>query len=851
MFRRIFWKLSLSLVIVIWALASLYPLKDREFPEYVREAVSARNEEFGALLSRAVDRVQSGQSHSVFVALKQIANEEKVDLSVYFPDMNLEKSLRNVEKRNNILMDELLSRSKGRLQLGLDLKGGVAVMLEVAEQPQAGEGVEERKEKLSKAIEIIGTRINAFGVAEPVIRPVGENRIEVQLPGVSTKDNPEILNAIKKPARLDFRLVHPFLSPESTPPGEIPAGYEVMTLEHENRTGQIVTEDLFVKRIPEMTGEMVSDSFPMVDEFGRFRIILKFTSDGQKRFGDVTGTIADSNRRTGTTGRLAIVLDGKLYSAPTVRERIDSDSAEITGQFTQREAFELANVLNNPLEFELAVRTQYEVGPTLAADAISSGVKAAVIGTGAVVLFMLVYYTVGGVVAVVTIAINLLIVLGVLASFGATLTMPGIAGIVLTVGMAVDANVLIFERIREELAFGKTLKAALESAFEKVLSTIVDANLTTLITSAVMIALGTGPVKGFGVTLTIGVFSTVFSALIVSRLILDILIDSEFVKKFPMVKAVRNPVRDYLRFAKPVFIGALVVVGIGIAEVIIKNDKIYGIDFLGGDELIVGYAEKIDASAIRVVAANGGHGEVNPIYQSELGGGGEVLRLQAEVGKARAIFDDLAAAYPAAKLEILGGDSIGPSIGREVQWNAFLAIGISLIGILLYVAFRFEIGFGVGAVVSTLHDILITIGLFVLTDRQFTAPMVAAILLVAGYSINDTIVIFDRIREELKTNLTASLRDVINIAVDHVFSRSIVTSGTTFMAALSLYLFGGGVINDLAFTFLIGVVVGTFSSFFIATPVFFWWHKGDRRHVEDHRDLAPKYEWEGSSKASQ
>lgn len=851
MFRRIFWKLSLSLVIVIWALTSLYPLKDRDFADQVREEVTARNDEFGALLSRASERVQSGQSHSLFVALKQIANEEKIDLSVYFPDINLEKSLRNIEKRNNILMDELLRRSKGRLQLGLDLRGGVAVMLEVAEQPVAGEGVEERQEKLSKAIEIIGSRINAFGVAEPVIRPVGDNRIEVQLPGVSTKDNPEILNAIKKPARLDFKLVHPFLSPESAPAGEIPPGYEVMTLEHESRSGEISTEDLFVKRIPEMTGEMVSDSFPMVDEFGRFRIILKFTSEGQKRFGDITGAIAESNQRTGTVGRLAIVLDGQLYSAPTVRERIDSDSAEISGQFTQREAFELANVLNNPLEFELAVRTQYEVGPTLAADAISSGVKAAVIGTGAVILFMLVYYTVGGLVAVITIAINLLIVLGVLASFGATLTMPGIAGIVLTVGMAVDANVLIFERIREELAFGKSLKAALESAFDKVLSTIVDANLTTLITSAVMIAFGTGPVKGFGVTLTIGVFSTVFSALIVSRLILDILIDSEFVKKFPMVKAVRNPVRDYLRFAKPVFIGALVVVGIGIAEVIIKDDRIYGIDFVGGDELVVGYAEKLDASAIRVVAANGGHGEVNPVYQSELGGGGEVLRLQAEVGKARAIFDDLAAAYPAAQLEILGENSIGPSIGEEVQWNAFMAIGISLVGILLYVAFRFEIGFGVGAVVSTLHDILITIGLFVLTDRQFTAPMVAAILLVAGYSINDTIVIFDRIREELKANLTASLRDVINIAVDNVFSRSIITSGTTFMAALSLYIFGGGVINDLAFTFLIGVVVGTFSSFFIATPVFFWWHKGDRRHVEDHKDLAPKYEWEGSSKASQ
>jgi len=851
MFRRIFWKLSLSLVIVLWAILSLYPLKDRPFTDYAKGEVSAQSVEFGRLMERASERVASGRNQSVFVALKQIANEEKTDLSKFFPHINLEKSLRNIEKRNNILLDELLKRSKGSLQLGLDLRGGVAFTLEVTEPPKTGEPTSARQEKLSKAIEIISTRINAFGVAEPVVRPIGDNRIEVQLPGVSTKDNPEVVNALKKPARLDFRLVHPTLTPAMVGPNDLPPGYEVMTLEQEGKTGQTVSEDLFVKRIPDMTGDGVSDSFPMMDEFGRFRIILRFTSEGSKRFSDVTGAIADENRRTGQTGRLAIVLDGKLYSAPTVRERIDSNSAEITGSFTQREAFELANVLNNPLDLPLEIKEQYEVGPTLAADAISSGVKAAIIGTALVIGFMVVYYTIGGVVAVITIAVNLLIVLGVLASFGATLTMPGIAGIVLTVGMAVDANVLIFERIREELALGKNLKAALESAFDKVLSTIVDANFTTLITSAVMIAFGTGPVKGFGVTLTIGVFSTVFSALIVSRLILDMLIDSDFVAKFPMVKAVHNPVKDYLRFAKPVFICSWIIVAIGIAEVVIKQDKIYGIDFIGGDELVVSYAQHIDSSAIRNVANQGGYGEVNPLYQSELGGDREILRLQTEVGKSKEFFASLTAAFPAANLEILGENSIGPSVGEEIQWNAFLAIGISLIGILLYVAFRFEMGFGVGAVVSTLHDILITIGVFVLTDRQFTAPMVAAILLVAGYSINDTIVIFDRIREELKTNLTASLRDVINIAVDRVFSRSLITSGTTFLAAVSLFIFGGGVINDLAFTFMIGVVVGTFSSFFIATPVFYWWHKGDRRHVEDHKDIAPKYEWEGSSKASQ
>ena len=495
MFRQNLWKLLLSIAIVIWAVAELIPLKDRPFDGYIRSVARASPSEFAAVMRQADERVASKQAPSVFVALKEIGREQKLDLSKFFPQIRLEASLKNVERRNNILLDELLKRSKGRLQLGLDLKGGVAFTLEVAERA-AGTSQRDSEQKLSKAIEIISARINSLGVAEPIVRPVGNNRIEVQLPGVTTKDNPEIVSSLKKPARLDFRLVYPNGTPETIPLSEAPPGYEPMTLEQEGRNGEIRTSELYVKRIPEMTGEALSDAYATMDEFGRFKILLRFTKEGAKRFADVTRAIADEGKRTGRLGQLAIILDGKLYSAPSVHEEIPSGSAEITGSFTQREAIELANVLNNPLDLPLEIKEQYEVGPSLAQDAIDSAVRASVIGTVLVAAFMITYYSVGGIIAVATLAVNVTIILGVLSSIGATMTLPGLAGIVLTIGMAVDANILIFERMREELHLGKTLKTAVVAGYDKAFFTIVDAHVTQLGICAIMIWLGTGPVKG-------------------------------------------------------------------------------------------------------------------------------------------------------------------------------------------------------------------------------------------------------------------------------------------------------------------------------------------------------------------
>ena len=848
MFKQNIWKLLLSVAIAAWAVSQLLPLKDIYFPTYVKEHVSGKPEEFAKLLDEATARQKSGQASSVFVALKQIATERKLDLTQYFPKIWIESTLHNVARRNDILLNELLRRSKGRLQLGLDLHGGVAVTLEVDPKVTARDPADV-KEKLGKAVEIISARVNAFGVGEPIIRPVGDNRIEVELPGVSTKDNPEIVDDVKAPARLEFRVVHPTLTPNTAAPGQVPPGYETMTLE-DQRGDQDVTEELFIKRIPEATGEIIAKAFPHSDTYGKPEILMQFTSEGRKLFAAMTKTIADEGRRTGHVGRLAIVLDGKLYSAPTVREEIDNDSAVIEGRFTDREAIDLANVLNNPLDLPLVVKEQNEIGPSLATDAVSSGVRAAIIGTAAVAAFMITFYTTGGVVAVGTLAVNLLIILGVMASFGATMTLPGLAGIVLTVGMAVDANILIFERMREEIAAGKSLATANQSGYRKALMTIIDAHVVQLIICFIMITRGSGPIKGFGVTLAIGVLSTMFSVLVTAHLIMEEIIGAGWVKKITMRHLLKNIHVDFIKFGKPAFVGSWMLVLVGIGVIAYRGSGIYGIDFTGGDVVSMQYSQRVDIAGVRQVATASQVGEINPTYENAIGGGGELLKIETPEGRSGALIEALQKAYPQAHLEKVGESHIGAAIGKEIQLNALYAIGLSMLTILVYIAFRFEFGFGVGAMVSILHDILMVIGIFVITNHQFSAPMVAAILCIAGYSINETVVVFDRIREELKINPNGSLRDIVNSAINKVFARTIMTSTTTFLAALALFTFGSGVLRDISFTFLVGIVTSTFSAIFQASQVFYYWHKGDRKHVESHADVAPKYEWTGSSKAS-
>ena len=848
MLKRNLWKLVLSFAIVLWAVLSLVPVTDRDVPTFIASEVEAKNADFQALLKDANARFEAKQAPSVFIALRDLANERKVDLAKeYFPGVKMDHSLTNIAKKNNALLNHLLVQSKGRLQLGLDLKGGVAVTLAVDDTAASAIPEAERKEKLGKAIDIISDRINGFGIAEPVIRAVGASRIEVQMPGINTRDNPEVLESIKKPARLSFHLVHPTIRPETAT--ETPLGYELKTQEHDTKDGRSVTLEYFVKRMWEMDGRNVTNAYATTDQFGQYRVVIKFNKEGEREFADTTRRVAQLGRENGTEALLAIVLDGRLYSAPRVKDEITGGSAEISGSFSALEAQQLASVLNNPLDLPLIVQEQYEVGPSLAQDAIDSGIRAAIIGTVLVAAFMVTYYTVGGGIAIAALAVNVLIVFATMAVMGATLTLPGLAGIVLTLGMAVDANILIFERMRDELGAGKSLISAHNAGYDRAFTTIVDAHITQLAICAVMIGFGTGPIKGFGITLAIGVFSTLFSVLIVGHLALDWLISGGILKKLPMMKPIHIGKVDFVKLGKPSFIASWVLVAVSFGFVVYKGDRIYGRDFLGGDIATLTFEKRIDTSEITKIADKAGLKEITPTYVSAIGGGGETLRLETEFNESAPLVAALQKAHPEAGFKQIGDNRIGPSIGGEVKTNALISLALSMAIILAYVAFRFEWGFGVGAVVASIHDILMTIGIFVLFGHQFSAPMVAAILAIAGYSINDTVVVFDRIREEMKLNPTTNLRDIINDSLRRVFSRSILTSVTTLLAAIALFVAGTGVMRDLAFTFIIGIITGAFSSVFIAAPVFYWWHKGDREKV-DHEEKRPVYDWEIQTKVS-
>jgi SecD/SecF fusion protein len=842
---NIFWKFVLTAVIVFWCIAEISPLQDRPFEGYIAEQATAETEEFAAVIERAQARVDAQQSKTLFIALRDLGVEEGIDYAKFFPEINL-RDVANQNKRNDILLKHLLSSAQSNLRLGLDLKGGVGVTLKIDEAAQAEMSAFQQAEQLQDAIEIMGSRLDGHGVAEPIIRPVGDDAIEIQIAGLSTKDNPEVVDSLKKPARLEFRSVHETLNPDTTPKNQYPVGYEVLAEENEDRkTGEVYERRMFVKLIPEATGEIVADAYASQTQTGGFQINLEMTSEGA----DILAAVTE--RMIGKP--LAIVLDGKLYSAPTVNGVLSS-RAQITGTYSQREAIDLANVLNNPLAVELRVDQMYEVGPTLAEGTRDSSINAAQWGAVLVIGFMVVYYFIGGAVAVLSSLVNVVIVLGVLASLGATLTLPGVAALVLTLGMGVDANILIFERIREELRSGKTIKNATAGAFAKVTSTIVDANVTTLITASILIWLGTGPVKGFGVTLAIGICASIFCALVVTRFLVDFLVHRLGVSKVLGLSIFPEQKLDFFQFRKPAFVASWLLVIAGVISIVLHHDNIMGIDFTGGDEMTVSFEQRVATGELQGAIAALELGEVNPSYQNLIGEDREVLKLQTRFDQSRDVLAALQGAFPEAGLTEDGVSQIGASVSGSIQTNAIWSVIAALGGILLYVAFRFEVGYGVGAVVATVHDVLMTVGIFVLCGQfgifasgQFTAPMLAAILMIVGYSINDTIVVFDRIREELELNPGSNLRSIINLAISRVFSRSLLTSITTLLAALSLYIFGAGVINDFSFVFIVGILTGTFSSIFIASPVFFWWHKGDRRHVEEHQLTPKRYEWESTS----
>jgi SecD/SecF fusion protein len=547
-------------------------------------------------------------------------------------------------------------------------------------------------------------------------------------------------------------------------------------------------------------------------------VAISFTldSEGAVKFAKVT--------RENVGQLLGIVLDGELTSAPRINGEIPSGSGEITGNFTIEEGIELANVLENPLETPVKILEERRVDPSLGADSVRSGIVACIISAVLVSLFMLCYYMFAGLVANIAMILNLVILLGVMCLIGSTLTIPGIAGIVLTVGMAVDANVLIYERIREELAKGKSLRSAVSSGYDRAFGVIFDGNITTLFAGIIMIIMGTGPVRGFGVTLSIGIATSMYTALVVTRLVFDYALRGGK-QKLGMLKVIGETNFDFMGWATKAFVISAVVIIAGFGYTFYRGSDALGVDFKGGDSLMLSFEQKIPLEKLRAtVQPLPGENRVG--YQVPLSGGRETLSVVVPEGQGEDVEKLLTETYPEAKFTRLSLDRIGASVGSEITVGAIKALLLAMLVILFYVALRYEFSFAVGSVVALLHDILMAIAVFVMTGRQFNAPIIAALLTIIGFSINDTIVIFDRVREDIKMGVSGTFREIFNRAINQTLARTIITSVTVLLAVAALYIFGGSVINDFAFVFAVGVIVGTWSSLFISSSVVLWISKG-------------------------
>ncbi|NOQ21187.1 MAG: protein translocase subunit SecD [Candidatus Aegiribacteria sp.] len=564
-------------------------------------------------------------------------------------------------------------------------------------------------------------------------------------------------------------------------------------------------------------------------------LILEFDSDGSRNWEQITGNNVDK--------RVAIVLDGTVYSAATIRERISGSGTRLSGGFSTEEARDLRLVLKaGSLPAELVIAEEQTIGPSLGQQSINRGMMAGIIALCLVAAFIIIYYGTGGIVAIMALMFDMLIIMAVLSFPGplaqlglkglnATLTLPGIAGIILTIGMAVDASVLIYERIREEKKSGKGIKAAVRAGYSRAFVTILDANLTTLIVALVLYKFGTGPIKGFAVTLSIGILASMFCSLVFSRAVIELLLRIKKDLGFGKWSILGDRHFSFVEMRKKTYIISAVVILIGVGAFFINGGLDLSIDFTGGLETNVVSYTVTNTAELREALENDGLQDVQVQKLMDYEGEGAA----AFVVRASELDKDVV--YTAlqengcvpmeleADTEALSFiKQIGPRVGEELKSKALNAIFMAMLFIIIYVWYRFQFKWGVAAVIALAHDTIITIGLLALIRLDISLTIIAAILTIVGYSINDTIVVFDRIREDRRLRKGKTMAETVNISINEVLSRTVVTSLTTFMAAFILFIISGGVLSNFALTLMIGIIVGTYSSIFIASPILVDWH---------------------------
>jgi SecD/SecF fusion protein len=700
-----------------------------------------------------------------------------------------------------------------KIALGLDIQGGTSFLIRLK-----GGDKEVTKSMLDQAVEVIRKRIDTFGVSEPIISPVANDRILVQIPGLDTAKIQEARDQLSRVAKLEFRLVYPDngerLREIDQGKQVIPPEYRIETYkqQHPAEGEKPVEERLLVKKKADLSGDRVSSAGASYERDG-WVVHLRFDSEGAKQFGNITAANVHH--------RFAIVLDGVIQSAPVIQDAIYGGDAQITGRFTEEEARGLASVLENPLQTPVSIEEERSVSPTLGLDSIRASILAGLVGLAITLVCVAVYYKIPGLVANLALIINLILLVGALTMFHFVLTLPGIAGIILTIGLSVDANVLIFERLREEMALGKSLKVALNTAYEKAFSSIFDANVTTLITAAILFWKASGPVRGFAISLTLGILASLFTALIVGRNCLSWLVDTGRLKRISMLHLISAQNINFLGKGFIACMCSLALLLAGAFAFYKRGERNFGVDFRGGDLITLSAPGKIDIGQVR--------GALKPIgladasIQESTQVGRSYITIRTPLNTSDKVEKQVMQTLPSAGFRVEGSERVGALVGGELAKSSLIALGLGILGILIFVTFRFELAFAVGAIVALLHDVLMTVGMFALFGRELTLTMIGAVLTIAGYSINDTIVVYDRIREGLASGRRGTIEEIMNSSINQTLSRTILTSTVTLIPILCLFFFGGAVLRDFSLAIIIGVIVGTYSSIFIASPIVLWW----------------------------
>jgi SecD/SecF fusion protein len=698
-----------------------------------------------------------------------------------------------------------------KIQLGLDIQGGTSFLIRLI----PGEKQITRA-MLDQAVEVIRKRVDYFGGGEPVISPVGNDRILVQIPGLDTAKIQEARDQLSRVAKLEFALVHPQNNElvKKIEAGEaiIPPDYRLVVYKYEVGENKKAEEKLLIHKKPDLTGDHITHAFATFQN--EWQVSLELDSVGAKRFDELAAAHYHE--------RFAILLDGEVKSAPTINAQYFGGRAVISGgRMGEEEARALASVLENPLQTPVSIEEERSVSPTLGMDSIRSSIIAGLMGLAITMFCVMVYYRFLGLIANLALIINLILLMGALTMFRFVLTLPGIAGIILTIGLAVDASVLIYERLREELALGKSMKVAVQTAYEKAFSSIFDANVTTLITAAILFWKASGPVKGFAISLTLGILASLFTALIVGRNVLSWFVDTGRLTRVKMLHLISSKNINFLGKGFLACMCSLALLIAGASAFYIRGEKNFGVDFRGGDLVTLSTTQNVSVHQVRETLKTV-HLEDAAIQQSSQAGK-TYITIRGPLNTSDKIEKQVIQGIPGAGFRVERSERVGALVGGELAKTSLAALGIGILGILIFVTFRFELSFAIGAIVALLHDVLMTVGVFALLGRELTLTMVGAVLTIAGYSINDTIVVYDRIREGLASGRRGTIEEIMNSSINQTLSRTILTSTVTVIPIVCLFLFGGAVLRDFSLAIIIGVVVGTYSSIFIASPIVLWW----------------------------